>query len=77
VPTVVLLGAGPPGVPAINRACRPFTSHTGSEGSSVADRVEEQVYAWSWISDNPYVTGDAANGAPTAFDKWMNSAPQR
>lgn len=29
-----------------------FTSHTGSDGSSVGDRATAAGYAWSWIGEN-------------------------
>lgn len=61
-------------VHAADMACNHFTSHTGSDGSSVRDRVEAQGYAWSWIGENYYVTG---SGAQTAFDWWMNSELHR
>ncbi len=64
-------------VHAADMACNHFTSHTGSDGSSVRDRVERQGYTWSWIGENYYVTGDTTNGAQTAFDWWMNSTAHR
>ncbi len=64
-------------VHAADMACNHFTSHTGSDGSSVRDRVEAQGYAWSWIGENYYVTGNTQNGARVAFDWWMNSTPHR
>jgi uncharacterized protein YkwD len=64
-------------VHATDMACNHFTSHTGSDGSSVRDRVERQGYEWSWIGENYYVTGDTTNGAQIAFDWWMNSTLHR
>jgi len=61
-------------VHATDMACNHFTSHTGSDGSSVRDRVERQGYSWSWIGENYYVSG---SGAQTAFDWWMNSTLHR
>jgi uncharacterized protein YkwD len=61
-------------VHAADMACNHFTSHTGSDGSSVRDRVERQGYSWSWIGENYYVGGGSAQ---TAFDWWMNSTPHR
>jgi uncharacterized protein YkwD len=59
-------------------ACNSFLSHTGSDGSSVRDRVEQEGYDWSWIGENIFATGDASSSAPQrAFDWWMNSAPHR
>lgn len=64
-------------VQATDMACNHFTSHTGSDGSSVRDRVAAQGYAWSWIGENYYVTGNTESGAQVAFDWWMNSTPHR
>lgn len=59
-------------------ACNGFLSHTGSDGSSVRDRVEQEGYDWSWIGENLFATGDTSSSAPQrAFDWWMNSAPHR
>jgi uncharacterized protein YkwD len=59
-------------------ACNAFVSHTGSDGSSVRDRVEEEGYDWSWIGENIFATGDTSSAAPQrAFEWWMNSAPHR
>lgn len=62
---------------ATDMACNGFTGHTGSDGSSVGDRVLAQGYAWSWIGENYYVTGDTTNGPQIAFDWWMGSTPHR
>jgi uncharacterized protein YkwD len=59
-------------VHATDMACNHFASHTGSDGSSVRDRVARQGYSWSWIGENYYVGGGSAQ---TAFNWWMNSAP--
>ena len=59
-------------------ACKGFLSHTGSDGSSVRDRVEDEGYDWLWIGENIFATGDTSSAAPQrAFDWWMNSAPHR
>ncbi len=62
---------------AADMACHHFTSHTGSDGSTVRDRVEAQGYSWSWIGENYYVTGNTQDGAQVAFDWWMASTPHR
>ncbi len=55
-------------------ACNDFLSHTGSDGSSVRDRVEAQGYSWSWIGENIFATSNQSASAPqSAFDWWMNS----
>jgi uncharacterized protein YkwD len=59
-------------VQATDMACNHFTSHTGSDGSSVRDRVVRQGYSWSWIGENYFV---GSGSAQTAFNWWMNSAP--
>jgi uncharacterized protein YkwD len=64
-------------VQATDMACNHFTGHTGSDGSTVRDRVEAQGYSWSWIGENFYVTHDTVTGPQTAFNWWMNSTPHR
>jgi uncharacterized protein YkwD len=64
-------------VHSTDMACNSFVSHTGSDGSSVRDRVARQGYSWSWIGENIYATGNTANAPQQAFDWWMNSAPHR
>jgi uncharacterized protein YkwD len=55
-------------------ACNDFISHTGSDGSSPADRVTDQGYSYSWVGENIF----AGSSSPqTAFDWWMNSEPHR
>lgn len=58
-------------VQAADMACNHFTGHTGSDGSSVRDRVERQGYSWSWIGENYMVSTDPNR----AFNWWMNSGP--
>ena len=59
-------------------ACNAFFSHTGSDGSTVRDRIERQGYDWSWAGENIFATGNTSSSAPqSAFDWWMNSAPHR
>lgn len=59
---------------AADMACNGFASHTGSDGSSVRDRVEAQGYEWSWIGENYMIT---SSGPQAAFDWWMNSELHR
>jgi uncharacterized protein YkwD len=61
-------------VQAADMACNHFTGHTGSDGSSVRDRVETQGYHWTWIGENYMVT---SGGPQAAVDWWMNSTPHR
>ncbi len=61
-------------VQGTDMACNHFTSHTGSDGSTVRDRVARQGYTWSWIGETYYA---AHGGAQTAFDWWKNSTPHR
>ena len=59
-------------------ACNAFFSHTGSDGSSVGQRVSGQGYSWSWVGENIFASGNTSASAPqNAFDWWMNSAPHR
>ncbi|MFV1963675.1 MAG: CAP domain-containing protein, partial [Acidimicrobiia bacterium] len=56
-------------------ACNDFFSHTGSDGSSVRDRVSAQGYAWSWVGENLFAGGSAS--PQSAFDWWMLSPPHQ
>ena len=56
-------------------ACNHFFSHTGSDGSSVGQRVTAQGYSWSWVGENIFAGGSAT--PQSAFNWWMNSAPHR
>ena len=58
-------------------ACNGFHSHTGSDGSSVRDRVRRQGYTFSWIGENYMVTPNSSSAPNSAFDWWMNSTPHR
>jgi uncharacterized protein YkwD len=58
-------------VQAADMACNHFAGHTGSDGSTVRDRVEAQGYSWSWIGENYMISQDPVR----AFNWWMNSAP--
>lgn len=59
-------------------ACNNFLSHTGSDGSSVGDRVRRQGYTYSWVGENIFATTNTSSTAPQqAFTWWMNSAPHR
>jgi len=58
-------------VQAADMACNHFTGHTGSDGSSVRDRVVRQGYSWSWIGENYMISQNPTS----AFNWWMNSGP--
>jgi len=59
-------------------ACNEFFSHTGSDGSSVGDRVSAEGYGWSWVGENIFATSISSSAAPQqAFDWWMNSPGHR
>jgi uncharacterized protein YkwD len=58
----------------VDMACNNFTSHTGSDGSSVGDRVRRQGYAWTWIGENLYWGGGDPAGV---VGWWMNSTDHR
>ncbi|ROV60399.1 CAP domain-containing protein [Vibrio ponticus] len=47
-----------------------FMSHTGSDGSSVADRVDATGYAWSRVGENIAVGQTSINAVVNA---WLNS----
>ena len=56
-------------------ACNAFFSHTGSDDSSVGDRVLAQGYSWSWVGENIFAGGSAS--PQSAFDWWMLSPPHQ
>ena len=56
-------------------ACNGFIGHTGSDGSSVRDRVSAQGYSWSRVGENIYAGGSAS--PQSAFNWWMNSQLHR
>lgn len=64
-------------VHATDMACNDFFSHTGSDGSSPAERVSAQGYSWSSVGENIYA-GSGSYGSPSsAFQGWMNSPGHR
>lgn len=57
-----------------DQAAQGRLSHTGSDGSSVADRVQREGYRWSRVGEN------VGGGHPAAADVvagWMNSPGHR
>ena len=59
-------------------ACNGFFSHTGSDGSSVGERVTVQGYEWTEVGELIFATGDTSSDAPQqALDWWMASASHR
>jgi len=59
-------------------ACNRFFSHTGSDGSSVEDRVSSQDYGGISVEENIFGTGDTSADAPQlAFNFWMASPPNQ
>jgi uncharacterized protein YkwD len=59
-------------------ACKNFMDHTGSDGSNWADRVKNQGYKFSYVSENIYAGDPTFSGdAQGAFDWWMNSKVHR
>lgn len=66
------------GLHSTDMACNGLFSHTGSDGSSVGDRVSSQGYDWSSVGENIYATGSTSSETPQlAFDWWMASPPNR
>lgn len=64
-------------VHATDMACNDFFSHTGSDGSSVGDRVSAQGYSWSRVGENIYA-GSGSYGSPrSAVEAWMDSPGHR
>ncbi|MBN1304610.1 MAG: hypothetical protein JXA13_09260 [Anaerolineales bacterium] len=58
---------------AIDMACNNFLSHTGTDGSSVSSRIAAQGYSASYVVENIFAGGTAAE----AFNWWMNDQPHR
>lgn len=62
-------------VHAADMACNHFGGHTGSDGSSVYDRVVAQGYSpTGWVGENWMAT---LSGPQAAFNWWMGSEPHR
>jgi uncharacterized protein YkwD len=56
-------------------ACNGFFDHTGSNGSTVGQRVTAQGYSWSYVGENIFA---GTNATPqSAFDWWMASPPHQ
>lgn len=55
---------------ADNMANYNFFSHSGLDDSSVADRVSEQGYSWSYVAEN---IAAGQTSAQNVVDAWMNS----
>lgn len=51
-----------------------YFSHTGSDGSTVADRVERFGYAWSTVGEN---IAYGATSPEQVMQMWMNSSGHR
>ena len=65
-------------VHSTDMACSDFFSHTGSDSSTVGQRVNAQGYSWSWVGENIFATSDTSSQAPqSAFTWWMNSSAHR
>lgn len=58
-------------------ACEDFLSHTGSDGSSPADRVAAQGYDFSALGENIYAGSGPYNSPQQAFQAWMDSPGHR
>lgn len=59
-------------------ACNGFFSHTGSDGSSVGDRVFAENYGWTVVGENLFGSGDTSEAAPQlAFNFWMAGSANR
>ena len=58
---------------SIDQACHNVLSHTGSDGSSVQERVAAAGYASSYVSEIIYGSGYPQ----TAFDWWMSDQTHR
>ncbi len=59
-------------VHSADMAAKDFASHTGSNGSTVADRINAAGYVWSAIAEN--IAG-GNSGAAATVNQWVTSAP--
>lgn len=58
--------------------CSALFSHTGSDGSTVSERVTAQGYDWMALAENIFATGETGPSAPQlAMDFWMSGAAHR
>jgi uncharacterized protein YkwD len=57
-----------------DQAAQGRLSHTGSDGSSVADRVQREGYSWSRVGEN---VGGGYAAAADVVAGWMNSPGHR
>jgi len=58
-------------------ACNGFFAHTGSDGSTFADRVLHFGYAFSYVGENIYAGSGPYNSPEAVFNAWLNSPPHR
>ena len=56
-------------------ACNGFFSHTGSDGSSVGERVTGQGYEWAQVGENIFATSDTSSSAPQLALEWWMAGP--
>jgi uncharacterized protein YkwD len=54
--------------------CNNYFSHIGLDGSSIASRIAQQGYAWSWMGEN---IAAGRNTPAGVMQQWMNSAPHK
>ena len=54
-----------------------YFSHTGSDGSSPFDRMQQAGYSFTAAAENIYAGNGSNNTAGSAFSAWMNSAGHR
>ena len=55
---------------AQDMASHSFMSHTGSDGSTVADRVSEEGYAWSAVGEN---VAAGQSSPEEVMESWLSS----
>jgi uncharacterized protein YkwD len=59
---------------AVDMASRQFFSHTGSDGSDVAERVTQTGYRWCVVAEN---IAQGQRGLMEVMEDWSASPPHR
>lgn len=58
-------------------ACNNFFSHTGSDGSSMGNRILAAGYSYSWAAENIAASSSGGYSPQSVVMGWMNSAGHR
>jgi uncharacterized protein YkwD len=58
-------------------ACSDFFSHTGSDGSTLASRILNAGYSYTWAAENIAASSSSSFSASSVVNIWMNSTGHR